>query len=327
MRKPKFLSPSSLGKFEESRDEFYLMYLADNRPPKIPQNNAMSVGSAFDSYCKAELYHRTHGDDNPKYTFDYLFTRSVEPQNRDFAFGAGRYIFDSYIKSGAFGTLDGLIAESAQAPQFEFEIEGVVEGVPLLGKPDCRFFHKSGAHIVFDWKVNGFCSKYATSPCKFYSLVTDGWGPEQAKPSRGCSKPHPEYRELEHLGVKIGEAFLEASNMEWADQLTTYGWMLGEPVGDENVIMAVHQIVAKPVEGGSPLLRVAQFASRVSNQWQRTLVSRYQAAWRAVETGHVFNDLSKEDNDGKCELLDQQTITLKDDSAFGRYVNEIVRGN
>jgi hypothetical protein len=326
MRKPKFLSPSSLNRFEEDRDEFYRMYLADNRPPKIPQNNAMSVGSAFDSYCKAALYLRACGADNPKYTFDALFERSVEPQNRDFAREAGNYIFDSYVASGAFSTLETLLAESAQKPQFEFEIEGVIEGVPLLGKPDARFFHKSGAHIIFDWKVNGFCSKYPTSPCKYYSLVTDGWTPDQAKPSRGAGRPHPEYAEIEHLGVKIHTDFLEASNMEWADQLSTYAWMLGEPVGSQDVIMAVHQIVAKPVEGGRPLLRTAQFASRVSETWQKTLVSRYQAAWKAVESGHIFNDLSREDNDGKCELLDNQTEALKDQSAFGRYVNEIVRG-
>lgn len=325
MRKPKYLSPSALHKFEENRDEFYLSYLADNRPPRIPQTEPMSVGSGFDSFCKADLYNRAFGGNDEKYTFDYLFTRSVEPHNRDFALATGKYVYDCYVKSGAFETLDGLIKASEMPPQFEFEIQDAINGVPLMGKPDCRFFHQSGAHIILDWKVNGVCSKYPTSPCKHYSVVQDGWDSETAPPSRGVGKAHPEFRPIEHLGVTIHEGWLEDSNPEWATQLSTYGWMLGEAVGDEQVIMAVHQIVAKPAEP-RPLLRVAQFASRVSKEFQKTLLSRYKNLWTAIEDNHLFTELPADASRERCELLDQQATVLTDDSAFGRYVNEIVRG-
>lgn len=325
MRTPRFLSPSALGRFEENRDEFYLSYLCENRPPKIPQTPPMSVGSAFDSYCKSELYWRAFARRDEKYTFDYLFNRSVEPHNRDFAVEAGKYIFDCYQYSGAFAALDALLQASDRPPQFEFEIEGQVDGVPILGKPDCRFFHKCGVHVIFDWKVNGFCSKYATSPCKYYSLVADGWGPERAKPSRGAGNPHPEYRPVDHRGVLIHEGFLEESNKEWADQLSTYAWMLGEPIGSEDVVMAVHQIVAKPVTGQPPLLRTAAFASRVSGQWQRTLVERYKKAWTAIQSGLIFEGLSLDECKERAELLDNQAAALNDTTAFGQYVREISR--
>jgi len=325
MRKPKFLSPSSLGRFEENRDEFYLTYLCENRPPKIPQTPPMSVGSAFDAYCKSELYWRAFARRDEKYTFDYLFTRSVEPHNRDFAVDAGKYIFDSYVQSGAFAALDALLQESDRPPQFEFEIEQVIDGVPLLGKPDCRFFHKCGVHVIFDWKVNGYCSKYPTSPCKYYSLVADGWTADRAKPSRGAGNPHPEYRAVDHRGLTIHEGFLEESNIEWADQLSTYAWMLGEPVGDENVVMAVHQIVAKPVADQQPLLRVAAFSARVSGAWQRGLSQRYQAAWKAIENNHIFTDLTVEESRERCELLDAQASAITQDTPEGRYFLEVTR--
>lgn len=325
MRIPKYLSPSALNRFERNRDDFYLDYLCEHRPPKVPQSPAMSVGSAFDSFCKAELYWRAFGRRDEKYTFDYLFSRSVEPQNRDFAFEAGKYIFESYQRCGAFTDLDELLQASDQPPQFEVEVTGTIDGTPLLGRPDCRFFHKCGVHVVFDWKVNGYCSKHAYSPCKYYSHVYDCWGPERAPPSRNANKPHPEYRPYDHHGVTIHEGFLEGANNEWADQLSTYAWLLGEPVGGEDVVMAVHQIVAKPLEGEPPLLRAATFAARVSAQWQRTLVERYKKAWTAIQTGLIFDGLSLEECQERAELLDRQAIMLKDNSPLGQYIREITR--
>jgi hypothetical protein len=150
--------------------------------------------------------------------------------------------------------------------------------------------------------------------------------PERAKPSRNASKPHPEWKAFQHSAeLTIGEQFLETINTDWADQLSTYAWMLGEPVGDEKVVMAVHQIVAKPVAEQSPLLRVAQFENRVSSVWQKTLLSRYQTCWRAVESGHIFDTLDRDRSDELCAMLDNQTDTLVRNDAFGRYVNEIVR--
>lgn len=325
MRQPRYLSPSALGRFEDNRDEFYLNYLCENRPPKIPQTPPMSVGSAFDSYCKAELYWRAYGRRDEKYTFDYLFTRSVEPHNRDFALGAGEYIFKAYQHSGAFSALDALLDASDRPPQFEFEIEGKVDGVPLLGKPDCRFFHKCGVHVIFDWKVNGFCSKSPTSPCKYYALVADGWPVERAKPSRNAGQPHPEYSPVDHRGVTIHEGYLEGANPEWADQLSTYAWMLGEPVGSEDVVMAVHQIVAKPVPGEPPLLRTAAFSARVSAQWQKALVQRYKKAWDAITSGEIFDGMTAAESAERAELLDNHANALGDTSPMGEYVRKITR--
>ena len=91
----------------------------------------------------------------------------MEEHNRDFALKAGKYAFEAYMLSGAYYELLMLLRESIEAPRFECKLTGNIGGVPFLGKPDCRFVLDLGfgrISGVLDWKVKGFCSKYATSP-------------------------------------------------------------------------------------------------------------------------------------------------------------------
>ena len=57
---------------------------------------------------------------------------------------------------------------------------------------------------------------------------------------------------------------MEAGNDEYADQLCLYGWLLGEQIGDEEVVCCIDEIVSKYMPEGKPLLRVAQHRARVS---------------------------------------------------------------
>jgi len=75
MRIPAYLSPSALGVFEKDREQYYLKYLADNRPPRMPQTEPMAVGSAFDAFVKSYLHHSlfgNHGKDN-QYELNTIF--------------------------------------------------------------------------------------------------------------------------------------------------------------------------------------------------------------------------------------------------------------
>ena len=56
MRQPEYLSPTSIGLWQKDRQEFYLYYLADHRPPRIAQNEPMAIGAAFDAYIKSYLH-------------------------------------------------------------------------------------------------------------------------------------------------------------------------------------------------------------------------------------------------------------------------------
>ena len=55
MRTPEYYSPSSLSTWLNNPRDFYLKYLADERPPREAQTQPMAVGSSFDAYIKCYL--------------------------------------------------------------------------------------------------------------------------------------------------------------------------------------------------------------------------------------------------------------------------------
>lgn len=306
MRKPKRTSPSSIAKFEKDREDFYLTYLSEKRPPRQAQSQPASVGSAFDAYVKAQLISNVTGEQ----TFDELFETQVEPQNRDFAKVAGAHVMSNYVKSGAYVDLVNMLESAVEEPQFEFSADTTVEGVPIGGYPDCRFVHRDGAHVVLDWKVNGYCGKGNTSPSKGYALCRDGY--DWPKPSRSHMKCHDLYEPREFLGIEVNKLFMEDVSIDWADQLSMYGWMMGEPVGAENLVVCIDQIVAKN-NGSRPLLRIANHRAQVSKEYQLRLVHRLKTMWKAIEDEHIFTDLTIEDSLEKCKKLDKQALSLLSD--------------
>lgn len=339
-RRPKSLSYSAWALFEKDKEEFFVRYLADNRAPRLPQENYMSVGSAFDAYVKAALHTALFGKGHdPAFEFDKLFVDQVEEHNRDWARDAGQYIFDSYVLSGAYDELLKLLQQSTEPPRFESKIDATVDGVPFNGKPDLRFMLKFPdfdlLRVVLDWKVKGFCSKYGASPSKGYALCRDGYSPvgrnttkkcPEGKPSASHNTSHDNYLAHTHRGLVINAGMMEHCNDEYADQVSLYGWMLGETPGDENVVVAIDEIVAKFMPTERPLLRVANHKARVSRDHQLKLLGKMKACWNAITSGHIFNDMSREDSDSRCEILEQTALGLQTDgSTEENWFNEVVR--
>ena len=93
-----------------------------------------------------------------QFEFGTIFESQVEPQNRDFALTAGKRVFKAYKLCGAYDDLLDLLRKSIEQPRFEFKVDGLIEGVPFTGKPDCRFVLDRGQgriSCVYDWKVRG----------------------------------------------------------------------------------------------------------------------------------------------------------------------------
>jgi hypothetical protein len=236
----------------------------------------------------------------------------------------GRYVFDCYRESGFYRELLTELLRAAEPPRFEFTVEAVLNGVPFLGKPDAQWVTPEKVHKIHDFKVNGYCSKSTTSPHKSYMLCRDGYKSE--KPSKSHNTEHKEFLATRHFDAVVNASYMEASNTAWADQLTLYGWALGEGIGDENVVLSVHQIVAKPIPDQRPQLRVAAYSARVKSTYQQELASRLRACWDAVTSGHVFPDLSREDSDARCEVLDDTAAGLQSDgSSLDEYFNSATR--
>ncbi len=312
MRISRSISPSALATFEKDREQYYFKYCCETRPDREPQSKPASVGSAFDAYVKSNLMADIFGQQ----CFDKLFESQVEPHNRDFAYTAGAYVMKAYTHSGAYLDLVNLIKGAKEAPQFEFDANTNLEGVPLFGKPDCRFVHKDGAHIILDWKVNGYCGKSGTSPSKGYAYCRDGVGWPEVSRSHG--KSHSLYEPETFMGIQVNKFFMEQVSIDWADQLCMYAWMMGESVGSDKMIVCIDQIVGKGagpngLEDGLPLLRVANHRTRVSAEHQHGLIKRIVAMWDAIQTGHVFTELTEDENAAKCDELDKAAFSMVSD--------------
>jgi hypothetical protein len=298
MRQLKHLSPSALGLWESDKEAFFFKYLADDREFN-PQPEPASVGSAFDAQVKAALYEELGLGDDPAFEYEALITSQVEAQNREFARQAGAHLFDCYVNAGFYFTLRDML-EEAKDVVMETRKEGVIGGVPLIGYPDLTFTFK-GHKVTFDWKVNGYCSRSPTSPAKLYYFVKDGQ--QQEKPSRNDGRAHKDFiADVKFPDFVVGEHFLEEAKKDWADQLSIYAWLAGMPVGGE-FICNIHQLVAKPQFENRPLIRCAAHSARVSEMYQDHLLERLQRCWQSIQDNHIFQDVSIEESQERCEIL------------------------
>lgn len=317
MRKPEYLSPSGMQRWNDGVEAFYLRYLTDFRPPDEPQTKPMAVGSAFDAYCKSflheKLFGKNHSDSN-QFDFASIFEAQVEKHNRDWVLKEGAYCFAVYKECGALMDLLGELQKAQNSPRFEFEVRGQVNGfrdgvyetmngVTLLGKPDAYYVNSYGTHVVLDWKVNGYCSNSPTSPMQGYVRCRDMFGKNSGM-HKNCSP-----FELGTMTINIG-GYLEHFKKDWARQLSIYAWLLGQPVGSDYVV-AIDQLSCKPsYPGQRPSIRVAEHRLRVSKSFQWEIFQLACEIWEIIHSGWVFRQMSREDSIERCALLDQQAEVL-----------------
>lgn len=324
MRKVEYLSPTAIALYYSDPEAYYLKYLSVKRPPREPQNAAMAVGSAFDAYVKAYLHEAIFGKGHdPKFEFTALFEAQVEPQNRKVALEDGGWCFEWYRRLGAVADLLLDLNQSVGKPRFEIDLRGVVSGVregttseivgvPFNGKPDCFFISKDGAHVILDWKVNGFYSKSAPSPVPGYvKLREDG----------KLATSHKDCKLETRSGVTVNVAKgLEELDADWARQLTIYSVQTGQEIGSE-FIARIEQLVCKaaPMGAGKPKIRVASHSLLVSPTYQQKVFDDARRLWEILnpakpEDFHFFTDLPIEDSRGKCALLEKRAETVYGDN-------------
>lgn len=306
MRNVAYLSPSGLSSWLKDRDEYYLKYLAESRPDRIPQTQAMAAGSAFDARVKSHLHEAVIGKD-PAYEFGSLFETQVEPHQRDWARKHCEYIFAQYRLSGALADLEAVLNAASEPPRFEFELQGGVEGVPFLGRPDLAYVTADGTPVVRDFKVNGYVSRHAPSPCPGYlNLRAPGT-------SRG---KHKDAKPAVYRGVKIDSAqVMERANPDWARQLSVYAWLMGRGIC-EDFVVGIDQLVCNANRPGPfPSIRVAEHCTLISPQFQAATIRLAQEVWEIIHSDWIFRDMPREDSASKCEALDAVAAALSDGSS------------
>jgi hypothetical protein len=326
MRKPKYLSPSAIQKWRQNREEFYLGYLADHRPPRIPQTRPMSIGSAFDARIKSTIFERLFGNLGPEHDHRIdggiqrgpefhprlLFEAQVEECNREWAWVHGDRVHREYVEAGALASLLIELENASEGPRFEFTIQNRVamasnvRGVELLGKPDIWFVSRDQIHVLLDWKVNGYCAKRAVSPKKGYVRCVDCDEPW----SKTHNKSHKDATLLEVGNITINTSFtLDEIDTSWATQLTIYGWIMGESIGGD-FITGIEQICGSPTGTDFPDLRIASHRCQIDKEFQQSLFYDIEEIWNIVTSPDcasiIFNDdgLSPEASVARCKELD-----------------------
>lgn len=308
MKTLKYLSPSSISKYVDNPSGFYLQYLADNRPEREPQTEAMAVGSAFDAYCKSYLHNALYGDKKPEFALETIFEKQVEPHNRTKAREDGIYVFDQYKKAGCLADIMIELKSCIGEPRFEFEVEGMVAGkseiaksvgpIPFLGKPDICYTHKEGARIVTDWKVNGFYSKSGKSPMQGYVRLRD---------INGGYGSYKGILATRWKGVRINHSHkLDMLDQSWARQISIYAWLLGEEVGSQEFVAGIDQVVCRPnPTKPKPNIRFAEHRLKIGAEFQHKLFDLATEIWTNSNDGWFFKDLNKIQSQLKCESLDK----------------------
>ena len=303
--------------------EFYLKYLADDRPPRMKQTRPMSVGSAFDAYVKSYIVEKLFGKGvKPEYEIETILTKQVEAHNLEWAREAGKYTFDCYKVSGALADLMIELELADAEPRFEFRVDRVIGDIPLMGFPDIWFVTKDGLHVLIDWKVNGYCAKRSVSPKKGYIMCMDGW--KDGKHSRGHRTAHKDAQVMRVRGMMINLAVnLEDVDKTWADQTTLYAWLMGEDIGGD-FITGIDQIVCKPGDS-RPSIRVARHRARVSKGYQQELWQKIVTVWDTIQSGHIFDDMTREESDVRCETLNNYYKAYEGNDPKEKWFQEISR--
>ena len=362
MRKIDYISPTSLNLFYRDRERYYLEKLSDCPFPRMQQTEPMAAGSAFDAYVKSYLMENllcTNPD--PRFALEELLTQQVEEHNRDEARNVGKWLFQKYCDSGALADLMVELELSTTSPRFEFELTGTISSasaaqgfmlclcakldadgnihydpdcplcggdgeviVPFRGHPDCSFRTSSGLRVTDDWKVNGFYGQAATSPKKGYIRVRDSW---RGVASRNVNQPHKDavIHHVDGLQVNIAQP-MDHIDEGWATQLAIYSWLLGEEIGSQ-FIVGIEQLVSTgggAAPGHYPMIRVATFRSYISEAFQKEVFRKAAKMYYLIRTGHIFDDLSREESDAKCKELDDTWVALSGETEKDRVYREMI---
>jgi hypothetical protein len=289
-RRPTNLSYSSWALFEKDQEEFFVRYLAGNRAPRLPQENYMSVGSSFDAYVKAALHSppclapatiRT----SSSASCSRIRSRSTTATGRSVLASTSSTATCSRVPTTSCSSCSRLRSSHRGSRR-----RSTPRSTACLS-PASRTFGSCRSSLTLircGWCSTGRSRASAPSmvpararamPCAVMATVP--WGQNVTKkdpggkPSKSHNTSHANYLDYNHRGLTINAGYMEHCNDEYADQVSLYGWMLGEPPGDEEVVVWIDEIVSKFMGlGQNPLLRVANHRARVSRDHQLKLLGK-----------------------------------------------------
>ena len=251
----KYLSPSSLKVLETQPETFYLTRLADDKSHRDPQSIQAGVGSAFDARIRAELVKR--GLVKSEFNFDEEVSKQVEPRNMEEALRVSKAMSDFYFKTALISLKWSSLGRDAS-----FTLKWKGAEVPIFCRLDSEvILTVEGEDILvpFDWKSTGYASASGGSPKQGYAVIWNDVLPNASH--KGYYKDIP----------------WENIASDWATQVCTYWFALGNMPGERDGYAIVDQLIIRPT--GS---RVARYLGRLTQSWQRSVADRFVSAWQSI---------------------------------------------
>jgi len=279
LAQPNYLSPSSLEEMMSCNMRFYLKRMTGLPWPNSVQGTAAAIGSAFDSFVKAEIAEHLGLGGDPQHQIEALLKSSVDEVNHDAAVPMGRILFMEYKRSGM---LKRLLDEGLTSVEMSQKLDLVCgdDMVPVLGKPDAAL---SDGTIV-DWKVQGSASKSGASPTQGYVYGKRGF---QTLP------PH-----------KKAGAPLEELNDKWARQLAIYSWLYSGMTPFRDVPVAIENVTVRSGKYAFTSIRTI-----VTAEFQEKLWSDLVYNWYKVQEGEMDNAVPTQRKcyayNQRCEVSDR----------------------
>lgn len=273
-RKIDALSPTGLFLWESNKDEYYKKYLSPIKVAPLKQTQPMAVGNAFDAYVKAKIMEVEVED---------LLKKQVEEYNYEWAKSHGLSCYQQYVKLGGERRVLDCLA-TARSQMLDFTGTRIVDGVPLLGKPDLFYHTNLGQPVVLDWKVNGWCSYTEKRPDSGHIGKADCYW-------------------LDGVG---DVSYTSIKNKQWYDQLCVYGLVVGE----KSVIGWIEQLCC--CDGD--LIQVAVHRGVIDCM---TIMDRMKSLWSVVQDPLSYWTLEQTD------VLDSQCAAMSGDNAVDVWLRDV----
>lgn len=211
IRLPEYISPSTFLIADRCDLSAYIEKWAGANFRR-EQTMPMAVGSAFDSFIKAEI---AIALGKPNKLAELLKTVELPA-----AITVGKELAEKYIEAGC---LKRLLDQGLNT--IEMDEKKDIWGVPVF----CRLDAALTDNTPVDWKVNGYGSQWGASPFQGYIRRMD----------RGMNVAIPLTR----------VPLMEEINRDWAIQLLFYWWVLAPPIiGPARGIIEQVAIKGKKIE-------------------------------------------------------------------------------
>ncbi len=269
MKRP--LSQSALYLFENDRNNFYVKYMAKKRHVEQEVTDAMKLGSSIDCRIKNKLQ------------VDLglpVVAYPIDAKDLSLSIDA----MEIFIKTGEYHRLLARLKEAISkggSVLMEHKLQRKVYDFEIIGFLDLAFKDSpNGVYHILDFKCSSFYSATIGSPAPPYSRSTC---------VDGKVKVHPDF-------VKIGEDswcdIAERIQKQYNDQIYLYSQLINMGYSREgNPYGGIIQILPN---------RVSVSFGRVESD----IIQRFYNMNEAMKKGHIFTELSYEENLHKMELLE-----------------------